>query len=460
MSMIGKAASALGLRKSVVQVVDREFGIEPVESGPMREAIKAWAKIWEGKPDWKTEDMRLLNFGKTVAEETARLTTLAASVTISGSARADWMQQRLDTELFRHLRDSVERGCAMGACIFKPTVDGISVYSPDEYQITATDSQRNIVGVVFYDTVQRGGYAYVKAEYHRYDGPVYRISNRAFRMKDGDAVPVAVSIDAVPEWVGIEAETVLENISSPLFSVFTMPGANNIDGTVCGMSIFSNAVSELAVLDIAWTVMADEIEDSKPIALLDDRLLQKPGHKVGELKVKLPRYVRNVSGTGMEEFYQQIVNSLQTSERKVGINLALSLIGYACGYSTGYFSFDERRGVTTAKQVESDDRRTIQLIKDIRDSLQRAIDGLLLALDEYADLYRLAPYGRWKADYDFGDITYSYEEDRQNFKSLCQLGVVPWWVYLVKFEGYGEDEAKALVSEARTPETGLFGAEE
>ena len=114
----------------------------------------------------------------------------------------------------------------------------------------------------------------------------------------------------------------------------------------------------------------------------------------------------------------------------------------------------------TATQVESDDRRTIQLIKDVRDRLQLAIDGLLAALDQYADLYHLAPYGRWQADYDFGDITYNFEEDRQNCKTLCQLNVLPWWVYLVKFEGYGEDEAKALIAEARTPEPGLFGEEE
>lgn len=69
-------------------------------------------------------------------------------------------------------------------------------------------------------------------------------------------------------------------------------------------------------------------------------------------------------------------------------------------------------------------------------TIQAAVDDLIQALNDYADIYDLAPYGTYTVAYNFGDITYSYEEDRQNTKSLCQLGVLPWWMYLVRFEGF------------------------
>ena len=103
--------------------------------------------------------------------------------------------------------------------------------------------------------------------------------------------------------------------------------------------------------------------------------------------------------------------------------------------------------MATATQVEADDRRTIQLIKDIRDNLQSALDNTIYAMSVFADLYDLAPAGVYKTDYSFGDITYNYEEDRTRWYQLMVQGVVPKWMYLVKFEGFSEDEAKAVVAE-------------
>ena len=141
---------------------------------------------------------------------------------------------------------------------------------------------------------------------------------------------------------------------------------------------------------------------------------------------------------------------LANAEIKTMIN------AFGCGFSEGYFSYNEKQGLATATQVEADDRRTIQRIKDIRDRIQAAVDDLIQALNDYADIYDLAPYGTYTVAYNFGDITYSYEEDRQNTKSLCQLGVLPWWMYLVRFEGFSEDDAKAAYAEANTAKPGLF----
>ena len=121
---------------------------------------------------------------------------------------------------------------------------------------------------------------------------------------------------------------------------------------------------------------------------------------------------------------------------------------------------DEKTGMVTATQVESDDRRTIQLIKDIRDAMQKCLDDLFYAQSVFADLYGLAPTGDYEPQYDFGDITYNEEEDRMRNLTLANSGYIPKWQYLVRFEGYSEEDAKAAVEEASGGEKeGLFGEE-
>ena len=118
--------------------------------------------------------------------------------------------------------------------------------------------------------------------------------------------------------------------------------------------------------------------------------------------------------------------------------------------------------MVTATQVESDDRRTIQLIKDVRDALQQCLDAVFYAQSVFADLYGGTPSGEYEATYDFGDITYNHEEDKLRWWGYVTAGKVPFWTYLMKFEGYSEKEAKELslaAQEEHKEEQGLFDEE-
>lgn len=86
------------------------------------------------------------------------------------------------------------------------------------------------------------------------------------------------------------------------------------------------------------------------------------------------------------------------------------------------------------------------------------MDDLIAALNIFADLYQLAPSGPYETVYDFGDITYNEDEDRARWYSYVTSNKIPFWYYLVKFEGFSEEEAKALEEEAQPKEPDLFGA--
>lgn len=202
-------------------------------------------------------------------------------------------------------------------------------------------------------------------------------------------------------------------------------------------------------------------EKAEKIILADDRLMFDSGKNLNSRveDVKLPHYVKNVFGNSPEEFYQEIIPQLNTATRIDGINALLSQIGYKCGFSNGYFVFNESSGIQTATGVEAEQQRTIQFIKDVRDKLESCMDDTIYALSIYADLYGITPAGDYEITYDFGDITYNREEDRMRWWQYVMQGKVPAWMYFQKFEGMSEEDAKAMVKEAQPKEPKLFGEE-
>lgn len=450
-----------------------EFNIESITSGEITALIEHCENIYQGRPPWidKEEHIKTINFAKSICSEIARLTTLAIGITIDGSARAEWLQEQIDKVYFQ-LRRWVEYGCAYGTVILKPNGESIDMFAPEDFIVT-NQSNGKITGVAFINREVSGDGKkyYTRLEYHRFlRGGEYAISNKCYVGRSQNDIGKAINITDTP-WADLLEETTLENVKSPLFGALRTPQANNIDiDSPLSLSIFSDAIEELKDLDIAYSRNSKEIWDSSRLVLLDSDKLLLSGEKVANTaagfeksrkEMRLPDYVKNVYGNvAKESFYQEINPTLNTDTRLTGINALLSQIGYKCGFSNGYFVFNEKSGMVTATQVESDDRRTIQLIKDCRDKLENCLDDLLYALGVYADLYGYVPVGVYEVTYDFGDITYNREEDRARWYSYVMQGKIPFWYYLVKFEGFSEEEAKALEEETQQKEPELFGKEE
>lgn len=465
-----------------------KFGVETIESDVMKAALNDWVNIYQGKPDWTLPDdsgnvdIESFNFAKKLCNETARLTTLALGITVEGSARADWINSFMESYISRMKNEECEKACAFGYIILKPNGEGIDYVMPWDFCPThATDGK--IDGGIFFDHYHEPGdkWYYKRLEYHRFedwrvpqnnDVRLYRITNKTYKSTGANGIGQECNIKETV-WANLQEDAAYENIEKPLFSIFKMPLSNNIDmSSPLGVSIFSNAQKELKSLDIAWTRLEDEIFDSQKITFLGDMLIDEPGRPVrsrfapggavDKTGKALPRWARILPGSNTGDEYHEVNPALQTADRLSGIDHFLNLVGVKCGYSTGQFVLNGRTGHVTATQVEADDRETIQYIKQIRDSFQTATDGLIYALDKYADIYNLAPVGVYEVNYDFGDITYNWEEDRARHWGYVMQGKYPLWLYYTKFEGMSEEEAKLLVAEAKTenePKEGLFGEE-
>lgn len=462
-----------------------KFGVETIESDVMKAALNDWVNIYQGKPDWALPDdkgnidIESFNFAKKLCNETARLTTLALGITVEGSARADWINSFMESYISRMKNEGCEKACAFGYIILKPNGKGIDYVMPWDFCPTHAEDGK-IDGGIFFDHYHEPGdkWYYTRLEWQRFedvleDVRIYRITNEAYKATGANGIGQECSMSETV-WANLQEDAAYQNIEQPLFSIFKMPLSNNIDmSSPLGVSIFSNALKELKSLDIAWTRLEDEIFDSQKIQFVGDMLIDEPGKRVrnrlspgGAVDKQgkpLPRWLRILPGSNTGDEYHEVNPALQTADRLSGIDHFLNLVGVKCGYSTGQFVLNGRTGHVTATQVEADDRETIQCIKQIRDSFQASTDGLIYALDKYADIYSLAPVGVYEINYDFGDITYNWEEDRARHWQYVMQGKYPLWMYYVKFEGMSEEDAKLLVAESKSenePEgNSLFGEE-
>lgn len=446
------------------------FNIEPIGSENMLAWIDQCVDIYKGTPCWIDEEEHIdtVVFAKAICSEVARLATLGIGIHVEGSARAEWIQSQIE-RVYYQLRNWVEYSCAQGTVILKPSIGGVELFLPNEFEVThSTDGK--IDGIIFHSWKKVDKKWFTRLEYHRYEGEKYIVTNKCFVGNAPDDTKKSVDIDMTP-WAGMQEETTLQNIKMPLFGVLKMPGANNIDiDSPYGLPVFSEAVQELRDLDIAYSRNAKEILDSKRTVLLDSDTMMTPGKKLtgnmftaldrARSSLGLPDVVKNVQGDGRELFYQEINPELNTDVRLKGINALLSQIGYKVGFSNGYFVFNESSGIQTATGVEAEQQRTIQFIKDVRDKLEDCLQCVIYGLNSMADLYSLAPSGSYEVAFDFGDITYNREDDRARWWGYVTSGKVPAWMFFVKFEGMTEKEAKAMVEAAAPKQPSLFGNEE
>lgn len=443
--------------------IGREFGVKLVSSVKMQNALNMWDNISKGSPSWVNSEDRIktINMAKFIADTRAKLTTLDIGINVSGnSARAAYLQTVAD-DLIKRLPEKICDADRLGGMMLRYNGQSWDFVLPSAFGITEVDSNRDITGAIFAVQITQGSNTYTRLEYHRFvDAEVtegnkerlYQVSNKAYRngvdISGSTTLGTPVPLTEVKAWQHLQPETYIRGLEKPLFAYFRIPGSNTIDdSSPLGMSIFANAITELKSIDVSISRKDDEIEDSKHITFIG-QVIQKSAER---RNFKLPRFVQAM-GIGIEDGGNQGIKehvaTLLTDQRIRDINFNLSMAGVKCGFSEGVFVLDGQRGMVTATQIESDDRDTIQTIKDDRDALQAAIEQAIEGADKLATLMNLAPIGPYELAFAFGDITYSYEEDKANWRMYAMQGWIPKWLYFNKFEKMSEEDAKNMIAEA------------
>lgn len=449
------------------------FGIELPEE--VADAyVSEWYNITAGKPPWldPADDVKSINFAQFVGDVTAGLVVLDIGISLPDTPRGQYLQ-KIANYTISILDNKVSDALGNAGIMFKPNGDTVDFYAPGNFLITDWDSSHTPTAAIFFDREVIGEKTYTKYEYHRFEDVggvrVYAVSNRAFVSKTasrGDPCQLA----RVPKWAELMEDAYIENVDIPLFSYYGNPKPNFLDrGSPMKLPIWAICREELRSLDCAVSRKDTEIEDSKHMTIVPVSAIQYADSQ----HQKLPRFIKGLQlGVNVTDNKpHEHVATLLTEQRIADINANLAMISAKLGFDQGFFVLNEKTGAITATQVESDDQSTIRTIKNLRDPLRVALMKMLYGANKFADIYTDISAEEWTNGYEsfaaeledafkFADITYSFEEDRARCYAQVVAGYFPYWRYLVKFEGYSEDEAKEIAAEGRPKTPTLFGGEE
>lgn len=436
----------------------QDFGVETSVTQGMRENIELWWAMYTNHPPWANRDVVPLGLPAAIARELARPALVEFSGAISGSQRADYLDECFQDAVpsFEH---ALELGLALGGVALRPylyrdkiRVDASSILA---FQPTAYDEAGKCVGGVFRERVKSAGKYYLRLEAHSFDGDVYVIRNKAHESNQNSTAGREVPLDTVPEWADIEPETRIEGLDRPLFAVFTPPLANNIEtDSKVGVSVYSGAVAGLIKeCDQQW-----------------ERIWWE--YKSGERKVFMERTAGSARDFTANRLYQLMATSSGDLFREFspeyrdeplyrGLQTTLKLIEFQTGLAYGTLS-DPQSVEKSATEVLGSKQRQYITESHIQRSFSDALDDLVYAMDAYTTLYGLAPVGDYDLSLNFGDGVLEDPESRRAERATDLTDVMQGLMSAVEYrvKWYLEDEDTARANLAKMDELADEGQDE
>lgn len=173
----------------------------------------------------------------------------------------------------------------------------------------------------------------------------------------------------------------------PLFQILTPNIYNNIDmDSPLGVSVFSNAISQLKGCDVVYDSYINEFILGRkrilvPIAMAKIQM-EKEGIRQPTFDSKETVYYMMPGDRESDMKLTEVDMSIRAQEHELGIQRSIDLLSFKCGMGTGRYRF-ENGGVKTATEVISDKSDLYQnrqkhnlLVNDAIQSVVRAVSFL------------------------------------------------------------------------------------
>lgn len=419
-------------------------------SSKMEAAISLWSAMYEDTPPWLGKEESSLNLPSAIASEHARLTTIEFESEITGSTRADYLNEQYK-KVKQALRTNVEFACAKGGLVFKPYINGdkisVDFVHADRFFPTAFDSAGNITGSIFIEQKTVGRTIYTRLEYHSLENDSYTITNKAFSSQSEAILGNETSLQLIDGWADIAPQATFTGVERTLFAYLKMPFANSIDSaSPLGVSSYAKAVNLIKEADrqynrILWEYEGSELAVDADITAVKQR--EGSAYKF-ELPKRKERLFRGLD-TNKGDFYKIFSPTIRDSSLFNGLNRLLQRIEFNCGLAYGTLS-DPQTVDKTAEEIKASKQRSYATVCDIQDALKTALENLVYAMDAWATIGKLAPAGAYEISFNFDD---SIVSDRTSeFAEKMQLvttGIMAKWQMYAWYFGVDEETAKKMV---------------
>lgn len=439
------------------------LGVDIAVGPEMRTAIDLWAQMFLDRPPWLDPTAKSLGLPAAIAGELARLTTVELESAVTGSPRADYLQETY-REVLAGLRGNVETACAAGGAVFKPYLDNGSLvvecvpawrFFPTAFHLG------EVTAAVFVERVVKGKIIYTRMEHHDLTSKGYIIRNLAFRSHTDGALGVQCSLAEVDEWAELEPEITIRRKSGmaldhPLFAYFRIPMTNTVDPeSPLGVSVYSRAVDLIKEADRQYSRILWEYEGSELAVDASAEALRVPRSdgKPAELPVRNQRLFRALAvqqGNG-EDLYKVFSPAIRDTALFNGLDQMFRRIEFNCNLAYGTLS-DLQSVDKTAEEIKTSKQRSYSAVCDTQKALQGALGRLVWALDCYTSLYKLAPPGKYEVSFTWGDgVLQDTDREYARRKEMADSGYLREELLLSWYFGVSEEEARKLMPEKEPP---------
>lgn len=406
--------------------------------------------------------------------------TVTEEKPIGDTQRAEYLERQYK-KLKKQLRKQIEYGIAKGGLVIKPYIvkdvlpdDNVSSYTvksdikptteiefefvqADAFYPLAFTAAGKITEAAFIQTKQEQAITYRRLEYHKWEGNVVTVINRAFKSHNPtgelnlSGLGTEIELTEVPEWKDFQPITIVKDVTKPLFAYFKMPDANIVDtNSPLGVSGFARAVSLIHDADVQYSTLLWEYEGGAMAIDVDrDALKTEDEHGVEHTKMTAlqERLYRKVDLGSASDTYYPFAPGLRDASYIDGLNTILMRIEDTCGISRGTLS-DAADVARTATELKILKQRSYQTNADIQNAIEDALRDVIYIMNVYADLYQITPPGEWDVSFEWDDsIIVDADEELEKRILLMQNGLASkvenrmWY--------FGETERQALEALAK-----------
>ena len=456
--------------------IKNALGVNVAISSDMANAITLWEKIYENEADWlKKDEVESLELGSAIANEFTRLTTLEMKTEITGSTRADFLNEQYK-KMLENLNDNLEIGNAVGGLIFKPYVKDnklfVDLVRGSCFYPTEFNSSGEIIAGIFTSQTPKGNDIYTRIEYHKfYENPLendinYIIKNVVYKSNDKSTLGTRVKISNIQEWKNIQEQTAIKYVKKPLFSYYKPPIANNIDPeSPLGVSVYARAVNLIKKADKQFGRIDWEYEASEKAVYVDE-LATKPAQgkdkkktfTVNKLKGRLYKTLN--TGTDKTDFFKDYSPEIRDEALWRGLNKTLQRIEFNVGLAYGTLS-EPNTVDKTAPEIKSSKQRSYATVSKMQENLQKALENLIYAMDALTTLYNLAPQGNYEVSFNWDDSLIVDTEREQTLQMQeVNAGLRSKIKYIMFRYGLTEEQAKQeleLINQEKQTNAEMFG---
>jgi A118 family predicted phage portal protein len=367
-------------------------------SNKMQDAISRWNSIYQDNSPWLTNKVHSLQLGKSICQTMAMMVLSEMESQIDGKTeRAKTLNEQYQEHLVEKLADNVEFGMALGSLIMKPYISGNEIYidfcKQGDYLPIAYDDDGNITDVAFQDSFTVGKTTYTRIERQTFTGNSVIIEEKAFKSNNDD-LGTEIPLTSVPRWASHSEEpVVIEDVKKPLFGVYKVPLANNIDyNSPLGISIFAPAEKLIQKADEQFSRLDWEYQGGElAIDVAESALIHSTSYfgkdevdfaRMGEHAERLYRGLDTVN----EDTYHVFNPTLRDANYQSGLEKYLMRIEDNIGLARGSLS-EVSSEARTATEIRILKQRTYITVKAHQKALEKALIDCVDAMNVLATLY-------------------------------------------------------------------------